>query len=563
MPRRRREMDRRKFAASPFARLAGLGLLLAILTIALYEPIARHPFVNYDDGDYIVENPHIQSGLDFATVKWAVTAAYAANWHPFTWIVHALDFQIYGMDAGGHHFTSVMFHAANVVLFFLLFAAATRSIEAGFFAAAIFAVHPLNVESVVWAAELKNLLCTFFVLLAAGAYGWYACRPAVGRYILVVLLFVLALASKPMAITLPFVFLLLDFWPLSRIQKIGTRAQRFEIPQSSSVRLIVEKLPLFAFSAASAWITVRAQTAGNATNMIEAPLGSRLANALVACATYIEKMFIPTNLAPFYPFPVHGIPAWQIVVSALALLGISALVFRYRLQRPYLITGWLWFLGTLVPVLGIVQVGAQARADRYVYIPMMGLLVIIGLPYFETAAAKKWSMTARIAPLAIAIVILAVVSVRQISYWGSSYALWTHTIAVTTPNATAEHNLSTDLIRSGRIDEALPHIERAVELNPNDLVSRVNLGNAYLTRGQLEPALGQFVIVLQHTADPKLVLPASINAGLAYLRLQDFANADAAYRQALRISPNNPTALIGIAAVARAHAATSPAAKKE
>ena len=542
-----------------FSTLAGLSLLLVIATLTLYMPIADHPFIDYDDGTYITENPYIHSGLNFETLKWATTAIYLANWHPLTWMVHAVDFQLYGLNAGGHHVTSMIIHAANACLLFLILAIVTHAVGLSFLVAALFALHPLNVESVAWASELKNVLCTFFFLLSLGAYAWYARKPGILRLMLVLLLFAFGLASKPMVITLPFVLLLLDFWPLCRVQGLTEPSPIFVVPQHSVKSLVLEKLPLFVLSAASAWITVRAQTAWKATELIHVPLGARLTNALVSYATYVVKTFFPIGLALYIPFPIQGTPLWQLLVSLIFLLVLSAFVLRYGLRHRYLLIGWLFFLGTLIPVLGILQVGGQARADRYTYIPVMGLLLSIVWGVSEIADAKRVSVTLRmVSPLLILVVFYAL-SVRQISYWGSNYELWTHTISVTGNNAMAERTLSMELIRSGRTSEVYQHLRRAVDLDPNDFASRVNLGNAYSSQDRQQEALHEFVTVMDKSTDPRLQLAASINAGSSYRKLGDLNNAENAYRLALRISPNNPSAREGLNAIERVRASPSTA----
>ena len=534
--------------------LAGLSLLLAAAALVLYIPIASHPFVDYDDGTYITENSHIQSGLNWQTLRWAFASTYVANWHPLTWLVHAIDFQFFGLNAGGHHVVSMFLHAANVVLLFLVFAFVTREVGRSFSVAALFALHPFNVESTAWASELKNLLCTFFFLLCLGAYAWYSQKPGVTRFLLVVLLFACGLASKPMVITLPFVLLLLDFWPLRRVRNFSKPPAVSHLPQYSALFLVLEKLPLLALSAASAWVTIHAQSAWKATEVVNAPLSLRIDNALISYATYFWKTFLPFGLALYYPFPVHGIPLWQTVISAVLLLALSAFVFWNARRQPYLVTGWCFFLGTLVPVLGILQVGGQAHADRYMYMPIIGLLFSAVWSFSALADAKKISRGVRTGTLLFGLAALYALSARQLTFWHSSYDLWTRSISVTRDNAFAEHILSMELIRSGRTAEVFPHLRRAVELNPNDFASRVNLGNAYSSQGQEREALEQYTAVMEGSDDPRLLLSASINAGSSYRKLGDLTHAEAAYRQALRVSPDNPPAVNGLDSIERARA---------
>lgn len=526
--------------------LAGLGFALVVLALLLYSPLTKHPFLNYDDGTYITANPNIQQGVNGETLRWATTHFYAANWHPLTWMVHALDYSLYGPDAAGHHFTSMLLHALNALLVFLLLARATKSVGRSFVVAAIFAVHPLNVESVAWAAELKNVLCTFFFLLAMGAYGWYARRPSILRYGSVAALFVLGLASKPMVITLPFVLLLVDFWPLQRVEKWSEANAAFPVPQRGLGWLIAEKLPLLLLSAGSAWLTVLGQRAAEATTMVQVGLQARLANALYSYFLYAWKALVPTGLAPFYPFPRGAMAAWQPLLGVFIVVSVSTLVWRFGPEHRYLVTGWLWYLGTLVPVIGLLQVGAQSHADRYTYIPLIGLLVMVVWAVSEFAERRKLSASLQMGAAGAAIAIYAVVAWVQLSRWESNYELWTHTIAVTGDNAVAEHNMSIDLIRSKQIEEAFPHLQRAVQLDPADLVSRLNLGNVYSSREQYAEALREYEQVLKQSKDTKLLLPAYVNAGSAYRKTKDYARAEAAYRGALQIDPGQPAALQGL-----------------
>jgi len=357
-----------------------------VATLALYNPVNRHPFVNYDDDRYVTENAHVHNGLNWDTLTWAFSAEEQGNWHPLTWLSHALDFQLFHLNATGHHFTSLLIHSANAVLLFLFLLYATGRVGPSWFVAALFALHPINVESVAWVAERKNVLCTFFFFAALLAYCWYARKPAWRRYLAFAGLFALGLMSKPMVITLPFVLLLLDYWPLGRLKESPPSAS--PIPQASLSKLLVEKLPLLALSAASAAITMQAQRAGGAVrSTAQFSLGVRVENAVVAYATYLWKTIWPAHLAPLYPHPGDSLPVWEVVISALVLLAVTSVVARFRAKR-YLLTGWLWFLGTLVPVIGLVQVGDQAMADRYAYIPLVGIFVMIAWGVADLADSR-------------------------------------------------------------------------------------------------------------------------------------------------------------------------------
>lgn len=539
--------------------LLGYSLILAFAVSILYFPITHHSFVRFDDEVYIFENPNIQSGLNFATIRWAFSSFYAANWHPLTWLAHAFNVELFGLDPGSHHLVSLLLHAANVVLLFLVLNFAFRAPGRCFFVAALFALHPANVESVAWAAELKSLLCTFFSFLTIGAYIRYARQPSVVRFLSVLIGFALALLAKPMAVTLPFVFLLLDYWPLSRFVLAGGGYQELAAPVSpprSAVQLIVEKLPLLALTIVSSWITVRGQSAAGATALVHPSFALRVANATVSYAVYLRELFLPIHLAPFYPFPVGGLPAWQVLLSAIILLTISALVFYFARQRGYLAVGWLWFLGTLVPVIGLLQVGAQSRADRYLYFPMIGILLVVVWCYDELLAKRPAAL--RLASAVLVLGVLFVLGSRQISYWENSLVLWPHTIEVTGDNSLAERNLANDLMRANRPTEAYPHAFRAIALEPADWGSHNYVGVYYLSNGRPREAIAEFKGVIEHSTDPNLLLAALVDSGSAYSILGDLGSAEACYRRALVVSPNNPEALTGLKNLERTRAAQSP-----
>ncbi len=480
--------------------ITALCVLLAVATIALYSPVVGHSFVVLDDHDYVVANAHVHGGLSWATIKWAFASTEAANWHPLTWLSHAFDYQLFALNPAGHHLDSVLIHALNAVLLFLLLFWGTKRVRPSLLVAALFAVHPLNVESVAWVAERKNVLSTLFFLLAICAYGWYARKPDWRRYLLVVGLFAAGLMAKPMVITLPFVLLLLDYWPLRRA---ALRSSPFAPRQNSSGEvsgerrgtnneeglsgeerransewrwLILEKVPLLVLSAASAWVTLKAQRVAERTFQ-ELPLGIRIENAVVAYGSYLWKAIWPARLA-FYPHSVTALPAWQWILSALVLMSVTTLVVIYR-RRGYLPVGWFWFLGTLVPVIGLVQVGEYAMADRYAYIPLMGIFVAIAWGLADWAGSKKVRTVWLAIPAVCVLAALAGITYRQMSYWESDYQLWSHTLeGAESPLALnalgmALMHADTELTRydlenlgteQNRMDEARRHFERALEL---------------------------------------------------------------------------------------------------
>jgi len=551
-------------ALVPRNRLAAYCAFLLVLTAVIYSSIVKHPFVNYDDGIYIASNPHIQEGLDWKTLSWVWTPYYASNWHPLTWLVHAANFSLFGQNAGGHHLVSLLFHSINVVVLFLLLARATGATERSLLVAGVFAVHPLNVESVAWAAELKNVLCTLFFLLALAAYGWYCRRPRASRYIVVAFLFFLGLASKPMVITLPFILLLLDYWPLARIAGWSTISAARPVPQKPFWNLVLEKLPLVAMSAASAYLTFEAQNAAGSTRMIRVSLAHRIENAFHSYGIYLWKALWPAGLAPFYPFPQPAVnslwglvdsgatpagsvpqQAYAVVALALAavfLLAISVLVWLAHTEKPYLLVGWLWFLGSLVPVIGLVQVGGQAWADRYAYLPLLGIFLMGVWIFADFSAALRLRVLLRVFLAAILLAVLSIVALRQVAYWDGDYALWTHTLQVTADNVVAERNLSMELMRTSRWDQAATHLARATELDPQDGMSQVDLGAALAAQGYSQEAIDKFEMARQRYSDPLVLSAACRNLGLEYHKKGSVAKAEEYYREALRLNPKEAAA---------------------
>jgi tetratricopeptide (TPR) repeat protein len=538
--------------SSPEKRNHVLCLLLAVLTLALYNPVSRHPFVNYDDDRYVTENSHVRAGLTWSTISWATTATEQGNWHPLAWMSHALDVSLFRLNPAGHHFTSVLLHTLNAILLFLLLAAVTGRAGPSLFVAAAFAVHPINVESVAWVAERKNVLCTLFFLLTLMAYGWYARKPGWQRYLGVTALFVAGLASKPMVITLPFVLLLWDYWPLGRAQESGQKSNHS--PGSYSwQRLLVEKLPLLALSLASAVITMNVQQAGGAVRSItQFSFGVRLANAICAYFMYLWKMLWPARLAPMYPHPGNSLPAWQIAFSAFVLLVITVGVYKFRSHR-YLVVGWFWFLGTLVPVIGLVQVGDAAMADRYAYIPLIGVFMMIAFGAADLMAAKNVGLAWQPILGAMALILMALVTHRQIEYWRSNVELWTHTLAVTQNNFVAEDNLGGALAMEGKPDEAFAHFQAASRINPDDPMSRSNLGAYFQTHGQTAEAISEYKAAIARTTDAALLAQAYANLGVAQRALGQDEPAQQSFDQALQFNPNQANAWFGEGMLAQGH----------
>ena len=533
-----------------------VSLLLFVTVLVLYNPTMSHPFANVDDDRYVTDNLHVRQGLTGDTIAWAITSTDDANWHPLTWMSHALDFQLFRLNPAGHHFTSVLLHGVNVVLLYLLLAWSTRKMVPSLFVALLFAVHPLNVESVAWIAERKNVLCTLFFFLALGAYIWYASKPNWRRYLLVTACYACALASKPMAITFPCVLILFDYWPLGRVRGSASASTGKGIPQESITGLVIEKLPFLLMSVASAVITVIAQQSGGGMRSTQQfPLSVRMGNAVYAYAMYVWKAVWPAHLAALYPHPGNGLKADVIIIAAFALLTITAVCVVLR-SHAYLLMGWLWFLGTLVPVIGLVQVGDQAMADRYAYIPLIGLFVMIAFGVAELAQpttsetppfTKRHDIRRRLGAGAglLAVGVLAVACHHQIDYWQSNESLWRHTLAVTERNYIAEDSLGGALLSEGRTEEALTHFYKAAEINPHDPMSRMNIGAYLVLQGKFRPAIDELHQVIALTSDSGLLANAYANLGMAYRGSSDVAEARHCYEEALRLNPYQSNAWLG------------------
>jgi tetratricopeptide (TPR) repeat protein len=536
--------------SEPHKRNVVLCLGLLLITVLTYFPVTKNAFINFDDNQYIIANPQVTAGLSWETVKWAFTTFDAANWHPLTWLSHSIDYQLFGMNPAGHHFISVLFHALNALLLFLLLQTVTGCTWRSVFVALLFAVHPLNVESVAWAAERKTLLSTSFFLLATWAYVSYVRVPGRKRYFSVALLFAFALMSKPQVITFPCVLLLLDFWPLRRTRlSRPSRNSAAREPAASFTQLLVEKIPLFALSAVSAIVTVAAQRSGDALRTVEEySLVSRLENAVTSYLIYLKDIFYPRHLAPLYPHPT-AFNTWHVAWAALTSAAISLCAIALRKSAPYFLFGWLWFLGTLVPMIGLVQVGLQARADRYAYIPMIGILVTCIWGAAESSTRLKTTRQWGIAASAAAVPALAVLSFHQVTLWRSSEVLWNYTMSVTNDNFMAEDNLAQELAHQGRTQEALAHFHHILYMHdwrPSDLIA---FGLYEQRNGYDSDAIREYERAFQNAIDAQTRAVALSNIGSAYLDLKKSDKAELNFEKALQLDPDNVPALIGTAVI--------------
>jgi protein O-mannosyl-transferase len=604
-----------------------LCLLLAVTTLAVFLPVGRHGYVNYDDSDYVTANSHVQSGLSWENVGWAFKSGHASNWHPLTWISHMLDLQIFGDRPGAQHLVSVGFHIANALLLFLLLRRMTGALWRSFMVAALFALHPLHVESVAWVSERKDVLSAFFFLLTLGAYVQYvearrakdrwqgpetggkksedrSSKPEGGPksdgrnpkasggrqivtsgivqnssrifhlpssifYLLSICFFALGLMSKPMLVTLPFVLLLLDYWPLGRMQNVDASGTRNAA--RTLLRLFLEKLPFFALVAASSLVTFIVQRRGGAVSTALSPY-ARVANALVAYVRYIRKMFWPSDLSVLYPHPGHW-PAWEVAGAVALLLAICAVAILLGRRRPYLVVGWLWFCGTLVPVIGLVQVGIQSMADRYTYLPLIGVFIMLVWGIAEWLPNRPWRTQVLATLSLLVLAACTLLTARQIQFWRNSEALFRHAVKVTQDNYLAYNNLGFYLNGQGRKTEAIENYQQALRINPvyedalnnlgyalaeqkkyleaiplyeaalrvrpNHVEVHNNLGNALSEIGKIDEAIKHYLIVLQQQPDHA---DANNNLGIALAMQGKLDEAVPHFRAAIRSNPKYASA---------------------
>jgi Flp pilus assembly protein TadD len=511
-----------------------LAVLLALMTIALYWPATQYDFVSLDDPDYVTSNVHVQNGLTLGGMEWAFLNPVSANWHPLTMLSHMLDCQLFGLKPWGHHLTNLLLHALNTVLVFLLLRSMTGALWRSALVAALFGAHPLHVESVAWVAERKDVLSAFFFLLTLLCWVRFVSESTVHSprsrvfYGASLAMFALGLMSKAMLVTLPFVLLLLDYWPLKRFT---IHDSRFTIYKT----LLLEKIPFFVLAAAASLVTLAVQKQGGAVITVEDyPMGDRVENVLISYCRYLGKMFWPTDMAVFYPYPGSW-PLMEVLLAGVFLCGISAVFFLGRHRHPFLLVGWLWFVGTLVPVIGLVQVGKQSMADRYAYIPSLGLLVLIIWGAHELAGRRRHRVMALAVSGLAAIVLCLAVTRQQLAYWKDSEALFRHALNVTQNNYIAHNDLGITLVNQGKAGEAISHFEEAIRIKPNYAEQYGNLGIAFLKTGQTNEALEQFqkaVLVKPDDAD------AHYGLGGALLNQGQTDEAISEYQEAIRLKPD-------------------------
>lgn len=515
---------------------AVVGAAIFVLSVLLFREATGFAFVNLDDQTYVTSNAMVLRGLTWDGVAWAFSSTHGSNWHPLTWLSHMADVEVFGLDPGRHHLVSVVLHAANAVLLLVWLRRATGSPWRSAFAATVFAVHPIHVESVAWVSERKDVLSTFFWLFAMIAWvDWVRSRGAL-RYAAVVAAFVLGLLAKPMVITLPFALLLVDAWPLGRLREGGpggTAGRR------AALRLVREKWPLFAIAAGAGIATVVAQRGSAAATLEAIPMGQRLANAVVSYGAYLRDTLWPANLAAFYPHPSVGGPGPSLVAvsaSAAVLAAVTVLAVAWRKRFPFVLWGWLWFLGTLVPVIGLVQVGLQSHADRYAYIPSIGLVVAVAWLVGATAQRSRAGRIAVGVGAVTAVLALSVATSRQVLHWRSSEALWRHALEATGDNWQAWNGLGDALLEAGRVPEAIAAQRQSLRIRPGNRFAWNDLGLSLGQAGQVEAAAGCFERAI--ALDPEYA-DAWYNLGTAYGLAGDHARAVNALERATTLRPGD------------------------
>jgi protein O-mannosyl-transferase len=513
---------------------------LVLLTVFAYWNVRNMQFLPLDDQGYVYDNPHVTGGLTAGALRWALTTGDQANWHPVTWLSHMLDVRLFGLDAGFHHLTSLAIHSLNTVLLFFLLLTMTGALGRSACVAALFAVHPLHVESVAWIAERKDVLSTLFWLLTTGAYVWYVRVPGRWRYAAVVCSFALGLMSKPMLVTLPFVLLLLDVWPLGRASWAPARAATADPGDRQAwvrvwLALVREKVPLFVLAAVSSGVTLLVQSRGGAVRSFDLlPIGVRVGNALTSYVMYLVKTIWPSGLAVFYPYKTQ-IPLWQSCGAFVILAATTSLFIRARRRQPYLLVGWFWYLGTLVPVIGLVQVGTQSMADRYTYVPLIGVFVMVVWALCD-AVARRVLLRVALPAVACASVIACTVATRaQVAYWQDAWTLWTRALAVTHDNEAAHIAVGAMLGMRGQNQEAIPHFEEALRINPGSAAAHRALGRALIGLGRFDAAVEALSVAVRR--EPRSA-DAQNDLGVALAELGKPAEAIPRFLEALRLEPN-------------------------
>jgi len=517
--------------------------VILVTTLVVYWGWWQLDFVNIDDNEYVTENPGVIGGVSWEGIKWVFTKICAGNWHPLTGLSHMLDCELYGLKPAGHHFTNILFHIANSLLLFWVFWKMTEGLWPSAFVAALFALHPLHVESVAWVSERKDVLSTFFWLLTMLAYLGYVQRPRSAMYMLALLAFAAGFMAKPMLVTLPFVLLLLDYWPLGRMQlgQVGS------VGKKNIITLVKEKMPFFILTGVFCVITVFAQKGDEAVKDFSMlPMKYRIGNGIISYFTYIWKMFVPVNLSVYYPHPGDGLEWNRVLLAGLFLAAVFALVIIKGRGRGWLIVGWLWYVGTLVPVIGLIQVGTQAMADRYTYVPFIGLFIVAAWALAELAGKWRYRKIALGVSGAVVLVVLMICARRQVGYWRNSITLFEHAIAATGDNYRAQYNLASAYAKIGRIDKAVEHNAEAVRLEPTSPEAHHNLGVQLFKQGKPDVAVTHYKQAI--LLDPGLA-KAHNSLGIAFEMQGLLDDALTCYSEAISLNPDYANAYFGLASV--------------
>ena len=515
-------------------KLISAAVLLIVLTLITYWQVRNYAFINYDDDKYITENQHVITGLKLDNIKWAFQSTYASNWHPITWLSLMADAQLFGLNAGYYHLTNLLLHIFNTLLLLFILYKMTGAPGRSLLVAALFALHPLHVESVAWVTERKDVLSMFFMLLTLRAYIHYIQKPDYKRYLLIVITFALGLMSKPMLVTLPFVLLLLDYWPLQRFSLQNKENVDCIWGKKSAAGLFYEKIPLFFLTGLSIVLTIIAQRA-EIEFMQSIPALLRVENALVAYCAYIFKMIWPVSLGVLYPHSEY-IPLWKISVSAIFLATVSGIAIYTIKKRPYIAVGWFWYLGTMIPVIGIVQVGVQSMADRYTYVPLIGLFIVV--VWFLSDALENVPFKKYIVVIisSVIVLLLATLSWSQLKYWENSHELFTHTLEVTRDNYTMHCNLGVLLAGQGDSKTAEYHYREALKIKPDDKDANINYGNLLVRQGRVDEAIERYIAAIKSNPD---FVEAYNNLGIAYVKRGDRQKAIEQFSAAVKINPGN------------------------
>ena len=510
-------------------------IALAGLTVAVFWPVVSFQFINVDDSVYVTANDHVRQGLSWQNADWALASLDAANWHPMTWLSHMLDVTLFGLNPGAHHATSLLIHVLNVIVLFLCLRSMTGALWKSAAVAALFAVHPLGLESVAWIAERKNVLSTLFMLLTIWAYVWYTRKPGTLRYLLVALLFLLGLMSKAMLVTLPLALLLLDYWPLGRL---GSPAAQENGASSTRIFLnrCAEKLPLLLLAAGTAVLTMKAQTLDHEIKIV--PFSSRIANAVLSYGIYLRQMIWPVKLSILYPFQDLRIVSRSVILSFFGICLVTGLVIWQIRKRPYLAVGWFWYLGTLVPVIGLVHVGDIAHADRYTYVPLLGVFVATVWGAAEIAARLPELRYPMIAAAGLSVIALAFATSRDISYWHDAIRVSEHAIAVTGPNCLMERALGEAYYNQGELNEAVVHLTRSIQIQPTD-TAFFALGTISFQQQHFNEAARYYESALQYPSDARTVAQVHNNLAIVDMQKGALAEAEQHFKDSLALDPES------------------------